>query len=221
MVGQMSAHAKIHIGLKVLGIAGEDARDLYERVTGARSLRAMSPPQHKAVVDELHRLGFNPASKGPAARRASGPYAAKLQALWIGAYNLGVARNGSDEAMMAFVRRQTGLDHTRFMRFPEDAEKAIEAIKGWVRRETGNDGLYRREQNRLPILNDFRFQLLVTQWSRLRLLDAAPAATMEVWAAAKVSGKSWADYSQGEWIDLMNALGRLLREALAGRKARS
>jgi phage gp16-like protein len=217
----MTAHAKIHVGLKALGIAGEDARDLYERVTGARSLRAMTPPQHQAVVDELHRLGFKPASKPGSSKRASGPFAGKLQALWIGAYNLGIVKNGGDEAMMAFVKRQTGLDHTRFLRFPEDAEKAIEAIKGWVRRETGNDGLYRREKNRLPILNDFRFQLLVVQWARLKLLDAAPAATMEMWVAGMMSGRTWLDFTRADWVELMNALGQRLREIQAGRKVRS
>jgi hypothetical protein len=206
----------IHVGLKQLGIAGEDARDLYERVTGSRSLRAMTPPQHRAVVDELQRLGFKPASKPGRAKRASGPFAGKLQALWIGAWNMGVVNNGGDEAMMAFVTRQTGLSHARFLRHAEDAEKAIEAIKGWVRRVTGNDGLYRREKNRPALLNDVRFQVLVTQWSRLVSLNAAPDATLDAWVGRMTGGKTCADLDRDNWIDLMNFLGKRLRHELAG-----
>ncbi|WP_417766744.1 regulatory protein GemA [Stappia sp.] len=213
------AHAIIHVGLKTLGITGDDVRDLYERVTGARSLREMSPPQHRAVVDELQRLGFKAASKPGQAKRAAGPFAGKLQALWIGAWNLGVVNTGSDEAMMAFVTRQTGLSHARFLRHAEDAEKAIEAIKGWVRRATGNDGLYRRDRNQPPLLNDFRFQVLLTQWARLTSLGAAPATTLDAWLGRTVPGKGYGDLTKDDWIDLMNVLGRCLRAAAAKAEA--
>ncbi|WP_428700186.1 regulatory protein GemA [Stappia sp.] len=213
------SHAIIHVGLKQLGIGGDDARDLYERVTGARSLRAMSPPQHQAVVGELERLGFKRGLKTGPAKRATGPFAGKLQALWIAAYNLGVVRNGTDEAMMAFVTRQTGLSHARFLRVAEDAEKAIEAIKGWVRRATGNDGLYRRDRNQPPLLNDFRFQILLTQWARLTSLGAAPATTLDAWLGRTVPGKGYGDLTKDDWIDLMNVLGRCLRAAINKPKA--
>lgn len=218
MVGQMTAHAIIHVGLKQLGIAGEDARDLYERVTGSRSLRAMSPQQHQVVVDELHRLGFKRGLKTGSAKRASGPFAGKLQALWIAAYNLGVVKTSTDEAMMAFVTRQTGLAHARFLRFAEDAEKAIEAIKGWTRRETGADGLYRKDRARPPLLNDPRFQILMVQWARLIALEAAPATSLDEWVG-RMQGKAYAELTRDEWIDLMNVLGARLREALAKRGA--
>ena len=45
----MTAIKAIHAGLRQLGIAEDDARDLYERQTGTRSLRAMTPRQHEAV----------------------------------------------------------------------------------------------------------------------------------------------------------------------------
>ena len=134
----MTALATIHIGLKQLGIVEDDARDLYERMAGERSLRAMTPAQHKAVIDELRRLGFKPASKG-SRKRIEGKYAAKLQALWIAGYNLGLIRNKDDAALLAFVKRQTGIDHTRFLRYAEDGARAIEALKGWLERDGGVD----------------------------------------------------------------------------------
>ncbi|WP_186387510.1 phage protein GemA/Gp16 family protein, partial [Stappia sp. TSB10P1A] len=147
-----------------------------------------------------------------------GPFAGKLQALWIAAYNLGVVKTSTDEAMMAFVTRQTGLAHARFLRFAEDAEKAIEAIKGWTRRETGADGLYRKDRSRSPLLNDPRFQILMVQWARLIALEAAPATSLDEWVG-RMQGKAYAELTRDEWIDLMNVLGARLREALAKRGA--
>ena len=132
----MSALATIHVGLKQLGIEQDDARDLYERQTGKRSLRAMSAKEQESVIGELRRLGFTRASTG-SRKRLEGRFAKKLQALWIAAWNLGLVRDRRDEALISFVKRQTGIDHVRFLRHPEDAAKAIEALKGWMEREAG------------------------------------------------------------------------------------
>ncbi|ADZ72420.1 regulatory protein GemA [Polymorphum gilvum] len=215
----MTAHALIHVGLKKLGIAGDDARDLYERVTGARSLRAMTPPQHQAVVDELERLGFKRSSRPMPAKRATGSYAGKLQALWIAGWNLGIVRDNTDAAMLAFVKRQTSLGHSRFLRAPDEAARAIEALKAWLRRETGNDGLYRWEKQRPKLLNDCRFQILLTQWAWLAARDAAPAASLDAWVERMQAGRTYADFGRDDWIDLMNVLGLRLRKAMAKAEA--
>lgn len=135
----MSAFAAIHTGLRQLGIAEDDARDIYERQTGKRSLRDMTPREHEAVIGELRRLGFTPASKG-SRKRLEGRFAKKLQALWIAGWNLGVVRERDDSALVAFVRRQTGIDHVRFLHDANDARKAIEAIKGWLARPVDKGG---------------------------------------------------------------------------------
>lgn len=132
----MSALATIHVGLQQLGIEADDARDLYERQTGKRSLREMSPREQEAVIGELRRMGFRKASSGPR-KRLEGRYAKKLQALWIACWNLGLVRDREDAALLAFVRRQTGIEHVRFLHYPDDARKAIEALKGWMARDGG------------------------------------------------------------------------------------
>ncbi len=66
--------------------------------------------------------------------KLTGKYAKKLQALWIAAWNLGIARDRDDKALLAFVKRQTGIDHTRFLVYADDAKRAIEALKGWINR---------------------------------------------------------------------------------------
>ena len=49
----MSVVRSIYAGVRALGIAEEeDRRHIYERVTGKRSLRAMTPSEKDAVLDE-------------------------------------------------------------------------------------------------------------------------------------------------------------------------
>lgn len=130
----MTALAAIHVALKQLGIEPDDARDLYERQTGKRSLKQMAPRELEAIVGELRRLGFKPAKKG-----LEGPFAKQLQALWIDAYHLGLVHDRRDSALFAFVRRQTGIEHMRWLIDAEDASKVTEALKGWMAREAGVD----------------------------------------------------------------------------------
>lgn len=130
----MSAVKAIYAGARAVGIVEEDdRRDFFERVTGKRKLRDMTPADKETVVTELRRLGF----KSNARRKLTGPFAKKLQALWISAWNLGLVRSRKDEALLAFVKRQTGISHTRFLQDAKEAARAIEALKGWIERETG------------------------------------------------------------------------------------
>lgn len=118
-------------------------RDWLERETGKRSCKLLSISQAVKVIDRLKTITNDPrspregASSDPAKPDLSGPYAAKLRALWISGWHLGVVRDRRDKALLAFIRRQTGIDHTRWLREPADARKAIEALKSWLAREAG------------------------------------------------------------------------------------
>lgn len=207
----MSAVKAIYGGLRALGLSEEDdRRDLYERVTAKRRLREMTPSEKSAVVEELRRLGFrgrDGASGG--ARRLDGPYAKKLQALWIAGWNLGLMRSNTDAALMAFVRRQTGVDHTRFLREQAEANRAIEALKGWLARDGGVDWSPRhgdeqalREPGGRIAFAQFRLM------GRLGLLDGRATLLAEVTAL----GVAWPPGRDG-WIVVMNALGTRIRAA--------
>lgn len=135
----MSSTKAIYAGCRALGLDEDTRRDLYERVTAKRRLREMAPREKAAVVEELRRLGFRVGPGGGARRKLDGPYAAKLQALWISAWNLGLARSREDAALIAFVKRQTGLDHTRFVREQADAMRVVEGLKAWLARDGGVD----------------------------------------------------------------------------------
>ena len=193
--------AMIHVGRKQLGLDDDAYRGLLEGVTGKRSAKDLTEQERHAVVARMRDLGFQPASKTHR-RGLDGPYAAKLQALWIAGWNLGVVRDRRDKALVRFVERQTGLSHTRFLRFPEDAAKAIEGLKAWLAREGQVD--WSAPPRGAPIhLGDDRYRIVRAQ---LRLLrdagEALPAGPMPASAA--------------EWIAQMNDLGVRVRALPAG-----
>lgn len=215
----MSALATINIGVKQLGIGEDDKRDFYERLTGERSLRAMTPAQLKAIVDELIRMGFKPASKG-FQKRLEGKYGGKLQALWIAGYNLGLIRNKDDAALLAFVKRQTGIDHTRFLRYNSDADKAIQALRGWLSRDGGVDWSKSRFLPDWTQANGYRIaraQLLKLVELNGLFITAGfmvdeTHAVLEKWLLA--NGFAPPDLmTDRQWIDAMNKLGVLIRAA--------
>ena len=131
---------------------------------------ASSTDLDRAEADGLiARLSALLAASGPA-RRATGRYAAKLQALWITLYHLGAVSDRRDGALHAFLERQTGLPHTRFLQEAAAAKRAIEPLKAWLAREgvdwpepTGDAGRDRLAMKRA---------VLRAQWRRLITLGA-------------------------------------------------
>lgn len=142
----MNPNAAIHVARKQLGLDEDTYRTILHRVTGKSSSADMTPAQRGLVLEEFRRLGFEPTP--PASRKPKkglpkgglvldGPYVGKIRALWISAWNLGIVRDRTDTALVAFVRRQTGIDHAAWVRDPKDAAKVIEALKAWIAREGG------------------------------------------------------------------------------------
>ena len=135
----MSAVMKaIHVGRKQLGLDEDDYRALLVRVTGKNSLRAMNERERQAVVQDMRAHGFGGQAPARAlGRRLEGPFAGKMLALWLSAYELGVVRNRSADALIAFVERQTGIAHLNWVREGRDANRAIEALKAMMARDGG------------------------------------------------------------------------------------
>lgn len=138
VVAPQTARA-IFAGLKALGITEEeDRRALFQRVTGQPSLRSMVRSEHDMVEAEIRRLqGGTGGNAAGGKSTLTGTHAKKLQALWIGGWNLGLVRDRRDQALVAFVKRQTKIDHPNWVRDPALARQAIEALKDWLRRERG------------------------------------------------------------------------------------
>lgn len=200
----MNALAAIHVANKQLGLDEDTARDLYQRVTGKRNLREMNDRELQLVVAAQRQAGFKPAEKG-----LQGPFAKKLQALWIAAWNLGIIRDRHDSALLAFVKRQTGIEHTRFLLDAEEAAKAIEALKSWMTREAGVD--WTQDVNTAEWLRPAGAKVALAQWHRLSVARAVDPKGFRkfVWDNAKPLDQML----ERDWPAVMNKLGDMVRKA--------
>jgi phage gp16-like protein len=202
----MTALAKIHVLKSKARLDDDTYRDILERETGKRTSKGMSEVEQLKVISALEAI-----APKQVAQTVTGSYAKKLQALWIAGYNLGVVDDKSDKAMVAFLRRQTGLDHHRFLQDPADANKAIDALKLWIRRETGNPDLFTRDQNQPALHNDHRFQVCSDIWSELAKRDRTPVSTLTAYLLERSGRTDVSQQTSADWISAMNALGALLR----------
>lgn len=207
----MSALAAIHTGLKALGIVDDDKRDFYQRLTGKRSLTEMSQRDQESVLSELRRLGFKPAAK---ASHAAGKYAKILQALWIAMWNLGLTPDRTDKALTAFVKRQTKVDHTRFLHDHTDATKVIEALKGWMAREAGVD--WHRDRHEPAWRQKPGARIALAQWEMLGRLGVprVPDNFRDFVEARSLNPLT--HMTNREWALIMNTFGERIRAAKGG-----
>ncbi len=204
----MNALAAIHVARKQLGLDEETYRAVLVRVTGKDSAGAMDEAERRRVVDELRRQGFKPAKSA-----LEGPFAKKLQALWIAAWNLGLVRDRRDAAMLAFVKRQTGIEHTRFLRETADARKAIEALKAWIARDAGVDWRFFKHAPEWRQKDGFRIA-----WAQYRILVPGATAMGNSLQFGEEIGRitdreGLAEVTAPDWQKVMNTLGERIRKA--------
>lgn len=138
----MNTFAVINIAKKDLGLDDETYRDALERVTGKRSLRAMSEAQRLAVVDDFKDKGFVVKRGGkPVGKRAgfsAKKYVRLIHALWGSCAKLGVIDDGSKKALRSFVAAQTAkrgarIDDPDFLTY-DQASPIIETLKSMEKR---------------------------------------------------------------------------------------
>lgn len=208
----MTALAKLHIAKKQLGLDDDTWRDLLERETGKRSSKDMSDGERGRVLDVLKTKGFKPAS-GSSRKGLEGKYAGKLQALWIAGWNLGLVKNRDDAALLAFVKRQTGIDHTRFLRYHDDATKAIEALKAWLARDGGVDWSESRFLPEWTQANGYRIAK-----AQQRMISAfGLGAIVDLHKMFGDNGfDNAATMTDADWIEVMNKMGALIRARKGG-----
>ena len=134
--------AKIHMAKKQLAMEDESYRALLRRITGKDTSSAMQIVELDAVLTEFKRLGFSGERRGfkrPYRKPSPHPHVRKVYALWgaLAPY----LRDGSAQALRAFVQRQTkdemtpdGVASPEFLG-PEQANKVTEGLKAWLKRE--------------------------------------------------------------------------------------
>jgi phage gp16-like protein len=125
--------AKIHIAKKQINITDDDYRAMLLRITGHKSSSLCSDLQLHAVLEEFKRLGFKAKTSPSGAGRSSKPYIRKIFALWADAVSIGAISDGSRSALLAFIKRQSGVDAPDWLTI-EQANKVSEGLKAIIKR---------------------------------------------------------------------------------------
>ncbi len=135
--------AAIHIAHKALGLSVDDAISLKLAITGRASSKDMTAQQRARYLAHLAGLqGLRPtvphasAKRSPAARSVDDPQDArwlKARALWHALAAAGVVHTNTDAALMQYVKRQTRVEHWRFLNGYQ-VNAVIEALKNWQAR---------------------------------------------------------------------------------------
>ncbi|ECI3885398.1 regulatory protein GemA [Salmonella enterica subsp. enterica] len=123
----------IHIAKNELSIDTDTYRQMLLSITGITSTSTMNPGQLNKVLAAMKAKGFKvkPSRKARTTRPlADHPQARKLRALWLEMYAQGVVRDSSEEALRRWVKRETGVDGLQWLE-PEMASSAIEKLKNW------------------------------------------------------------------------------------------
>lgn len=124
--------AKIHIAKKELGLTDEAYRDLLRGQFKVDSAALLTPGKVARLLQHFQRLGWKPKTQRSLAVPADGQ-SKKVQALWITLHQAGVVRDGSDQAMLNFVKRLTGRDRLQWCS-TEQKSDVIQALKAMAAR---------------------------------------------------------------------------------------
>ncbi|NOE32008.1 gp16 family protein [Vibrio cholerae] len=130
----------VQIGKRELQMDDEAYRSLLEEVTGQRSSRGLPDFKLSMVIDRMKSLGFVPRQQGQSQtnpRRYRSSEAPKILAIWITMFKQGFVRNGSDQALDAYVKRMTsitnggkGIERAAWLK-SEEAYVVLESLKRW------------------------------------------------------------------------------------------
>lgn len=201
----------IHALKSRIGLDDTSYRDVLEAETGKRSAKGLSLTEAGRVMDRLKLLsGGSSATLKEGAERLSGTYVGVCRAIWIAGWNLGVFDDRKDSAMIAFVKRQTRLDHVNWLRDDAQAAQVIEALKGWLTRETGID--WNASADTLNVRN-----ISLTRWRKEEVLRCQ-ISRLEDFGIHDVPSLSWIRRALDADLDRKQTeLGVLLRRALKGK----
>lgn len=106
---------------------------LARTANGETSLRAMGARDLGRVLDALHAAGApRPGGGASRSRYTDDQQLRMMRGLWIELHETGRVTNPSEEALGAFIRRQTRQDMGALS--AEDARRVIEALKAMLKR---------------------------------------------------------------------------------------
>lgn len=125
---------QIHVGRRQLGWDDATYRAALVGHGGADSCRDMTAQNLRRVLDFMRGMGFRlrPAAIRQDTKMATGPVPSKCRAMWIVLHDIGSVKDASERALVAFARRQTGIDR---MEWTRDERPVVEALKAWLLRD--------------------------------------------------------------------------------------
>lgn len=126
--------AQIHVAKKQLGLGEPEYRDLLAATTGKSSAAAMNASELTRVLDAMKKAGFQPSFKAaPDGKKSGRAVIRMIFGLWAEAAKRGIVERGSREALFAFVKRQTNIDHPEWLD-NKQASSVVEAVKAMLNR---------------------------------------------------------------------------------------
>ena len=201
---------------QIPGFGDAEYRAHLQEVYGVTSCKQLNFVQAAGLIDTLAamapKMGAAKEFRRGSATRVAGQYGRALQALWIAAYNLGVVDKRDDRALLAFVERQTGLSHTRFLKDPADATKAIEGLKAWIAREAG----VAWPKNRSPLAR--KLAIVAAQETIMR--RKLPTFSATAFGNLSGYGAAFDRYDEATLDRLSAEIGRMIRFAQEAKKRR-
>nr|WP_086940763.1 regulatory protein GemA [Thaumasiovibrio occultus] len=134
----------IHVGKRELQLDDATYRALLQRETHKQSCKAMSIKELDAVLAAMERQGFKRKQRtakrySPKGGKARHPEIDKIRAIWIEMHRHSIVKDGSENALDAYVRRMTnrskgqGVDAVAWLE-REQAVTILESLKAWHRR---------------------------------------------------------------------------------------
>jgi hypothetical protein len=191
---------RLHASVRQQGISEDDYRARLERQFGRRSAKDLTDLELEAAV-KMFRV------------KHLFPHMAKVKALFIAAYNLGAFDNGTDAALEAFVKRQTGKDRLNWLT-PTEANSVVEALKAICAR----DGFVVPEGDGM----EARKALLRAQWKRLGDLGQTSVRNdfgLDGWVSRYIAGRRESHLTlKRHQLDAANIrLGKWIRRTISGK----
>lgn len=127
--------AQIHIAKAQLGMEDDAYRNILWAIGRVRSSKDLDWAGRKRVLDHMRACGWKPERKRDPAGTALADDAQsrKIRAIWLALHEAGVVRNASEQSLLAYVKRQTGVAALDWLKMHQ-ASKVIEALKRWAAR---------------------------------------------------------------------------------------
>ncbi|MCC8374010.1 MULTISPECIES: gp16 family protein [Photorhabdus] len=123
----------IHIARSDLKLDEDTYRQMLLSETGKASTREMDIPQLTRVLEAMKKRGFKIKSfrKSKTSRPLdSHPQSKKIRALWLEMASIGIVRNGSEQALAHWIKRETDIDGLQWLD-SDQASSIIEKLKKW------------------------------------------------------------------------------------------